>query len=113
MTWCEVHDCVLCRASYSNSVFRLAVNSLAHDNIRLKHVWTATDRIPPRAPELFYCHCNRNHSEYLCVQRLQAFHLRFTSPSYTTTCSSSKLSIFTTKCYGRLPRKPGQETTKW
>jgi len=29
---------VLCRTSYSNSVFRLAVNSLAHDNYRLKHV---------------------------------------------------------------------------
>jgi len=29
---------VLCRASYSNSVFRLAVNSLAHGNYRLKHV---------------------------------------------------------------------------
>jgi len=47
LTWCEVHDCALCRASYSNSVFRLAVNSLAHDNYRLKHVCTATDRIPP------------------------------------------------------------------
>jgi len=41
LTWCEVHDCVFCRASYSNSVFHLAANSLAHDKYRLKHVRTA------------------------------------------------------------------------
>ena len=40
LTWCEVHDCVLCRASCSNSVFRLAVNSLAHDNYRLNSDWS-------------------------------------------------------------------------